>query len=66
MYCAAAPQVNDCRRGHIRGFDVAANGMLARQTDRVFADLRDIYCGGAGCIYTLDPKDKRLGPIVHG
>jgi hypothetical protein len=31
--------INDTRRGHIRAFDVAPNGTLARQTDRVFADL---------------------------
>jgi hypothetical protein len=31
--------VDDFRRGHIRAFDIAPNGMLARQTDRVFADL---------------------------
>jgi hypothetical protein len=74
--------VNDSRRGHIRAFDVAANGTLARQTDRVFADLRgtepgvpdgmkvdtagNVYCGGAGGIYILDPKGKKLGRIVHG
>jgi sugar lactone lactonase YvrE len=32
--------VNDSRRGHIRAFDMALNGTLAKQTDRVFADLR--------------------------
>jgi hypothetical protein len=32
--------VDDFRRGHIGAFDIAPNGMLARQTDRVFADLR--------------------------
>jgi sugar lactone lactonase YvrE len=32
--------INDTRRGHIRAFDVAPNGTLALQTDRVFADLR--------------------------
>ncbi len=74
--------INDSRRGHIRAFDVAANGTLARQTDRVFADLRgaepgvpdgmkvdtvgNVYCGGAGGIYILDPKGKKLGRIVHG
>ena len=74
--------VNDSRRGHIRAFDMAPNGTLARQTDRVFADLRgsepgvpdgmkvdtagNVYCGGAGGIYVLDPKGKKLGRIVHG
>jgi gluconolactonase len=74
--------INDSRRGHIRAFDMLPNGMLARQTDRVFADLRgsesgvpdgmkvdtagNVYCGGAGGIYVLDPQGKKLGRIVHG
>jgi gluconolactonase len=74
--------VIDSRRGHIRAFDVLPNGTLAKQTDRVFADLRgsepggpdgmkvdtagNVYSGGAGGIYILDPKGKRLGRIVHG
>ena len=74
--------INDSRRRHIRAFDVAANGTLAKQTGRVFADLGgpqsgapdgmkvdslgNVYCGGAGGIYILDPKGKKLGRIVHG
>src|SRR5450432_4344854 len=74
--------INDSRRGHIRAFDLMPNGTLAKQTDRVFADLRgsepgvpdgmkvdtegNVYCGGAGGIYILDPKGKKLGRIVHG
>ena len=67
---------------HIRAFDLQPNGTLARQTDRVFADLSgpepgapdgmkvdsagNVYCGGAGGLYILDPKGKKLGRIVHG
>jgi gluconolactonase len=74
--------ITDFRRGHIRAFDVAPNGTLAKQTDRIFADLRgpepggpdgmkvdiagNVYCGGAGGIYVLDAKGKKLGRIVHG
>jgi gluconolactonase len=74
--------VTDSRRGHIRAFDVQANGLIARQTDRVFADLRgsepgvpdgmkvdvegNVYCGGAGGIWILDARGKKLGRIVHG
>jgi gluconolactonase len=74
--------INDSRRGHIRAFDMAPNGTLAKQTDRVFADLRgadpgvpdgmkvdvagNVYCGGSGGLYILDPKGKKLGRIVHG
>jgi gluconolactonase len=74
--------VDDFRRGHIRAFDMAPNGTLARQTDRVFADLRgpepgapdgmkvdtagNVYSGGAGGIWIMDPKGKKLGRIVHG
>jgi gluconolactonase len=31
--------IDDFRRGHIRAFDLLADGPLAKQTDRVFADL---------------------------
>jgi gluconolactonase len=74
--------VNDSRRRHIRAFDMAPNGILARQTDRVFAELGgaesgvpdgmkvdiagNVYCGGSGGIWILDPKGKKVGRIVHG
>src|SRR5262245_23349734 len=74
--------VNDSRRGHIRAFDVMPSGVLAKQSDRVFADLRgsepgvpdgmkvdvagNVYCGGSGGIWILDPQGKKLGSIVHG
>ena len=74
--------INDTRRGHIRAFELLPNGMLAKQTDRVFADLRgpepgvpdgmkvdvegNVYCGGAGGIWIMDPNGKKLGRIVHG
>jgi gluconolactonase len=74
--------INDSRRGHIRAFDLMPNGTLARQTDRVLADLRgsepgvpdgmkvdvagNVYCGGAGGIWILDPQGRKLGRIVHG
>jgi gluconolactonase len=74
--------INDTRRRHIRAFDLMPNGTLARQTDRVFADLSgdepgfpdgmkvdmegNVYCGGAGGIWIMDPRGKKLGRIVHG
>jgi gluconolactonase len=74
--------INDSRRGHIRAFDLAPNGTLAKQTDRIFADLRgeepgipdgmkvdvegNVYCGGAGGIWVMDSNGKKLGRIVHG
>ena len=74
--------VNDTRRGHIRVFEMLPNGLQAKQTDRVFADLRgsepgvpdgmkvdragNVYCGGAGGIWIMDPTGKKLGRIVHG
>jgi gluconolactonase len=74
--------INDSRRGHIRAFDVQPNGTLAKQTDRVFVELRgaepgvpdgmkvdvegNVYCGGAGGLWVMDPKGKKLGRIVHG
>jgi gluconolactonase len=74
--------INDSSRRHIRAFALVPNGTLARQTERVFADLSgsepgvpdgmkvdiagNVYCGGSGGIYILDPKGKKLGRIVHG
>ena len=74
--------VNDSRRGHIRAFDMQPNGTLALASDRVFADLRgerpgvpdgmkidvdgNVYCGGSGGVWVLDPSGKHLGTIVHG
>ena len=74
--------INDTRRGHIRAFEFQPNGTLAKQSDRVFADLRgnepgapdgmkvdsagNVYCGGSGGIWILDPTGKKLGRIVHG
>jgi gluconolactonase len=74
--------INDSRRGHIRAFELMPNGMLAKHTDRVFADLRgdepgvpdgmkvdvegNVYCGGAGGLWIMDQNGKKLGRIVHG
>jgi gluconolactonase len=74
--------INDTRRGHIRAFELLPSGMLAKHTDRVFADLRgpepgvpdgmkvdvegNVYCGGAGGIWIIDKSGKKLGRIVHG
>jgi gluconolactonase len=74
--------VNDSQRRHIRAFDLQPNGTLARQTNRVFADLGgpepgvpdgmkidsagNVFCGGAGGLYIIDPAGKKLGRIVHG
>ncbi len=74
--------INDSRRGHIRSFEVQPNGTLAKQSDQVLADLTgsepgvpdgmkvdiegNIYCGGSGGLYILDPTGKRLGRVNHG
>ena len=74
--------INDSRRRHVRAFDLLPNGTLARQTSRVFADLGgpepgvpdgmkvdtvgNVYTGGAGGLYILDPMGRKLGRIVHG
>jgi gluconolactonase len=74
--------INDTRRHHIRAFELNPNGTLARHTDTVFADLGgaepgvpdgmkvdvegNVYCGGAGGIWIMDSKGKKLGRIVHG
>src|SRR5262249_19247094 len=72
----------DSRRRGIWAFDVLPNGMLAKQTERLFADLGgsepgnpdgikvdtagNVYTGGSGGLYILDPQGKKLGRIVHG
>lgn len=74
--------INDSRRGHIRAFDVAPNGTLAKHSDHIFVDLRgpesgvpdgmkvdvegNVYCGGAGGLWIIDPKGKKLGRVAHG
>jgi gluconolactonase len=74
--------VNDSRRRHIRAFEMQPNGIPAKQTDHVFADLSgsepgvpdgmkvdtagNVYCGGTGGIWILDSAGKKLGRIVHG
>ncbi len=74
--------INDSRHGHIRAFDLLPNGTLAKASDRVFVDLRgsepgvpdgmkvdvegNVYCGGAGGLWIMDPNGKKLGRIAHG
>ena len=74
--------INDTRRGHIRAFDLLPSGMLAKHTERIFADLRgpelgvpdgmkvdvqgNVYCGGAGGIWIMDKTGRKLGRIMHG
>src|SRR6267142_2321208 len=64
--------VNDARRRHVRAYDLQANGTVAKQTSRVFADLGgaesgvpdgmkvdtagNLYTGGAGGLYIMDSK----------
>ena len=74
--------INDTRRRHIRAFDLEPNGMPLIATDRVFCDLGgeregnpdgmkvdvegNVYCGGSGGIWVMDPSGKHLGIINHG
>ena len=74
--------VIDSRRGHLRAFDVLPNGTLALATSRVFShnlgerpgipdgmkvDVEgNVYVGGSGGIWVIDPSGKHLGTIDHG
>lgn len=74
--------INDSRRMHIRAFDIAPSGALAKHTDRVFAEFSgdepgvpdgmkvdiagNVYCGGPGGIWIMNAAGKKLGRIVHG
>jgi gluconolactonase len=66
----------------IRAFDVESDGLIARESGRVFADVSgpepgypdglkvdtagNVYCGGAGGLFIMDSSGKKLGLIVHG
>lgn len=70
--------VDDSARGHIRAFDVKANGSLSN--GRLFAELQgpgegvpdgmkvdirgNIYCTGPGGIWVLDEAGEKLGVIA--
>jgi gluconolactonase len=74
--------IGDSRRTQILAFDVMPNGLLANQTQRLFVDLKgpepggpdgfkvdlagNVYTGGSGGIYIVDPSGKKLGRIAHG
>ena len=74
--------VADSGPRQVVAFDLLSNGFRANQASRVFADLSgpepggpdgikvdtrgNVYVGGPGGLYLLDPQGKRLGRIVHG
>ena len=74
--------VADTRRRHLRAYDVLANGTVAKETSRVFVDLAgtepgapdgikvdsqgNVYSGGSGRLFKVDPMGTKLGRIVHG
>ena len=74
--------VNDARRRIVRAYDLLPNGVVAKQTSRLFADMGgpepgvpdgmkvdtagNVYTGGAGGLYIMDKTGKKLGRIVHG
>ena len=74
--------VIDSRKGHLRAFDVQPNGTLALASSRIFSNnLGDrpgfpdgmkvdsegnVYVGGSGGIWIIDPSGKHLGSIETG
>ena len=74
--------VADSRRRHVRAYDMQANGTVFKDTSRLFVDLNgaepgvpdgikvdtagNMYSGGTGGLFIIDPKGKKLGRIVHG
>ena len=59
--------INDSRRGHIRAFDLMPNGALAKQTDRVFVDLRGDEPGVPdGMKVDVEETSIAAGPVGCG
>ena len=74
--------VADSRRRHVRAYDVQPNGTIFKDTSRLFVDLNgaepgvpdgikvdtagNMFSGGTGGLFIIDPKGKKLGRIVHG
>ena len=74
--------VIDSRRGHLRLFDVLPNGALALASGRIFShnlgerpgipdgmkvDAEgNVYVGGSGGVWIIDPTGKHLGTIETG
>ena len=74
--------VNDSRRGIIRSFEVTGAGILNMASDKVFCDLNgsasgvpdgmkvdslgNVYCGGSGGLWIIDPSGEPLGIVEHG
>ena len=72
----------DSRARVVRAYDVQPNGSVAKEAGRVFVDLNgaepgvpdglkvdtlgNVYCGGSGGLWIMDPTGKKLGRIVHG
>ena len=72
----------DSRARVVRAYDVQPNGSVAKETGRVFVDLNgaepgvpdglkvdtlgNVYCGGSGGLWIMDPGGRKLGRIVHG
>ena len=73
--------VADSAPRHVVALDLLGNGLRVNQTTRMFADLSGpepgapdglkvdtlgtVYVGGAGGLYILDPRGRKLGRIVH-
>src|SRR4030095_11532087 len=73
--------VADTRRRHVRAYDLQANGTIGKETSRVFVDLGgtepgvpdgmkvdtagNLYCGGSGGLYIIDPERQKSGGVRH-
>lgn len=82
LYVNDSYGLDDSYGPHIRAYDVLPDGSIDRLSSRIFCRLGgerhgkpdgmkvdragNVYCGGSGGLWIIDPSGKHLGTIVHG
>jgi gluconolactonase len=74
--------VNDSLQGNIRAYDVAPDGTVSHESERLFFTFEgeghgtpdgmkvdrqgNVYCGGPSGLWIISPDGRHLGTVVHG